>query len=330
MALLDCLRLDQSRGTGAGRPSVLASIVMILATSGIFLCCAPFCSQAQHKKSTKLPAELDRGLRWHRDGATGEIRAVNAADRTAESAIPGSADAHAMRVHTEMVPVTCIVSTADGGALPGLRREEFHIFSDGAEQPISYFDASAQPASVALVIDASPSVLRDSQEMKQAADALVDALAPLDEAAVVDFSEHTYLQEPFSDVREVIRQAVTRIDVRALLGDTGGSNIYEAVYLAARLFHGRTGRKAILLLTDGQDSGLGLTLDAASGAPGPGRPADRLTFDDVVRLLAAQDIQIFAVSTENRPRVMTPEWLAVHENETLVTPDVRALGIPAY
>jgi VWFA-related protein len=312
---------------GQRRFSVL--VLMTLAASAIFLYSASF-PQAQRKKTTKLPVELDRGLRWHRDPATSEIHAFTAADSTAEVGAAGSTDAHAMLVRTQMVPVTCIVSTADGGALPGLRREEFHIFTDGAEQPISYFDASARPASVALVIDASPSVLRDSQEMKQAADEFVDALAPLDESAVVDFSEHTYLQASFSDVREVTRRAVTRTDVRALFGDTGGSNVYEAVYLAARLFRGRTGRKAILLLTDGQDSGLGLTLNPASAAPGPGRAADRLTFDDVVRLLAQQDIQVFAISTENRPRVMTPEWLAAHENETLVTSSVRAQDIPAY
>lgn len=326
----DCLRLDLSRIDGERRFSIPAAILMTLATSVIFLSSASSFLQAQRKKATKLPVELDRGLRWHRDAVTGEIQALPAADRASEAGVSGGTDAHAMLVRTQMVPVTCIVSTADGGALPGLRREEFHIFSDGVEQPVSYFDASAQPASVALVIDASPSVLRDSQEMKQAADAFVDALAPLDESAVVDFSEHTFLQASFSDVRELTRRAVTRIDVQALLGDTGGSNIYEAVYLAARLFRGRTGRKAILLLTDGQDSGLGLTLNRASAAPGPDRAADRLTFDDVVRLLAEQDIQVFAVSTENRPKVMTPEWLEAHENETLVTPDVRVLGIPAY
>ena len=330
MPRLDCLRLDRNRTGSERHLSVLAPILRALATCAILLCCAPFYLQAQHKKTTKLPVELDRGLTWHRNPATGEIRAFSAADQVADGAAVGGAVAHAMRVRTQMVPVTCIVSAADGGALPGLRREEFHIFSDGREQTISYFDTSDQPASVALVIDASPSVLRDSQEMKQAADALVDALAPLDESAVVDFSEHTYLQASFSDVREVIRRAVTRIDVRALLGDTGGSNVYEAVYLAARLFRGRTGRKAILLLTDGQDSGLGLTLDPTSAAPGPGRAADRLTFDDVVRLLAAQDIQVFAVSTENRPKVMTPEWLSAHETETLVTSAVRERGIPAY
>ncbi len=329
MLLSDCLQLLRSK-SGERLVSALALILFALATTAIFLSSTPFYVQAQHKKAAKLPLALDRGLRWHRDPGTGEIRAFTATDRAAEAAAVDGTDAHAMRVRTQMVPVTCLVSTADGGALPGLRHEEFHIFADGVEQPISYFDASAQPASIALVVDASPSVLRDSQAMKQAADALVDALAPLDESAVVDFSEHTFLQASFSDVREATRRAVARIDVRSLLGDTGGSNIYQAVYLAAQLFQGRAGRKAILLLTDGQDSGLGLTLDPASAAPGPGRAADRLTFDDVVRLLAAHDIQVFAVSTENRPKIMTPEWLVAHENETLLTSGVRAQGIPAY
>jgi VWFA-related protein len=160
---------------------------------------------------------------------------------------------------------------------------------------------------------------------------LIDALAPLDQAAVVDFSAHTYLQLPFSDVRELVRRAVARVDVRSLLADTGGSNIYEAVYLAARdLFAGRTGRKAIVLLTDGQDSGLGLTLDPASASPHAGNADNRLTFDDISRLLAAQDIQLFAVSTETRPKVMTPDWISAHASATLLTSSARTSGIPAY
>ncbi len=230
-----------------------------------------------------------------------------------------------------MVAVTCTVATSGGAAVPGLHREDFRVFDDGVEQPIAYFDASTQPGSVALIIDASPSVLRDADEMQKAADALIDALAPLDQAAVVDFSAHTYLQLPFSDVRELVRRAVARVDVRALLGDTGGSNIYEAVYLAARdLFPGRTGRKAIVLLTDGQDSGLGLTLDPASASPRPGNADNRLTFDDVSRLLAAQDIQLFAVSTETRPKVMTPDWISAHATATLLTSSARTSGIPPY
>jgi Ca-activated chloride channel homolog len=288
-------------------------------------------AQSQTKKPPKHPRQLDQGIRWQRDAATGELRAVTAGDAASDGAKDASPASNAMQVRTLAVPVTCTVSTEDGAALPGLRREDFRVFDDGAPQPISFFDASNQPASVALVIDASPSVLRDSEEMKKAADALIGALAPLDQAAVVDFSAHTYLQLPFSDVREQIRRAVARVDVRELLNDTGGSNIYEAVYLAAQqLFPGRTGRKAILLLTDGQDSGLGLTLDPASAAPGPGRSANRLTFDDVARTLAAQDIQVFAVSTQTRPKVMTPAWLEEHEIATIISTNARTLDIPPY
>ena len=297
------------------------------------VCCPPVLAhsaQSQERKSSKLPRQLDRGVRWHRDPVTGELHPATTIG--GDSAVGDArSSARAMLVRTQMVRVTCTVSTADGTAVPGLRREDFRIFDDGAERTISYFEASTQPASVALVIDASPSVLRDSEEMKQAADALIGALAPLDQAAVIDFSAHTYLQLGFSDVREQIRRAVARVDVRQLLGDTGGSNIYEAVYLAAHeLFPARTGRKAILLLTDGQDSGLGLTLDPASAAPGPGRPADQLTFDDLARFLAEQDIQAFVVSTQNRPKVMTPEWLAAHESATLVNASARSSGIPPY
>lgn len=287
-------------------------------------------AQTRQNRPEKLPRQLDKGIGWQRDPATGELRAGSADTTASKQGDNAAAGPQVFHVVTQMVPVTCIVSTADGAAVPGLRREDFRVFEDGIERPVAYFDASTQPASVALVIDASPSVLRDSDEMKRAANALVGALAPLDEAAVVDFSAHTYLQLPFTDVRESVLRAVARIDVRSLLGDTGGSNIYEAVYLAAReLFPGRSGRKAIVLLTDGQDSGLGLTLDPASAAPGPGR-ADRLTFDDVARSLASQDIQIFAVSTENRPKVMTPEWLAAHASATLVTPAARSWGIAPY
>jgi len=285
----------------------------------------------QSGKASKRPVQLDRNIQWRRDRATGELHAVTA-DR-ADAGIEGDrvTEPRALHVRTQMVAVTCIVSAADGSPVQGLGRDDFRILDDGAGRPVSYFDASTEPASIALVLDASPSVLRDSEEMKQAAEALIGSLAPLDQAAVVDFSSHTYLLLGFSDVREQIRRAVARVDVRELLGDTGGSNIYEAVYLTAyQLFPGHKGRKAILLLTDGQDSGLGLTLDPASTRPGPGPAADRLTFDDVVRTLAEQDIQVFAVSTENRPKVMTQEWLAARENTTLIDPSARRLGIPPY
>jgi Ca-activated chloride channel homolog len=313
-----------------GKPANHASrIIFLTALAALFL---PFLavSQTQEKQNRNRPRALDRGIDWKRDPSTGELH-LSSPPNSQSAGQAQESTTKSIQVVAQMVSVTCSVSTLEGDAVPGLTRANFRVFDNGVEQNLSYFDASSAPASVALVIDASPSVLPASDQMKKAAEALVDALAPLDQAAVVDFSSHTYLQLPFSDVRELVRRAVARIDVRQLLADTGGSNIYEAVYLTAHdLFPGRKGRKAIVLLTDGQDSGLGLTLDPASEFPLPGLTENRIVFDDVARFLANEDIDLFAVSTENRPKLMTPAWLASHASTTLVTLRARDLEVPPY
>jgi Ca-activated chloride channel homolog len=293
--------------------------------------------QAQQKTKLPRPRRLDEDVTWKRDPVTGELKAVLAAGATNGVGAKGpagagtSTDLQAISVVTQIVPVTCSVIGADGVAVRRLQIADFRVFDDGVQQPLTYFDASTESASVAIVIDASPSVLRESDEMRNAARALVDALSPSDRTAVVDFSAHTYLQLAFSGDWGLIRKAVARVDARSLLEDTGGSNIYQAVFLTTReLFAGRTGRKAIVLLTDGQDSGLGLTLDPKTAGPRAGWPADQLTFDDVTRTLAAEDIEVFAVSTESRPKIMTPAWVQLHASQTLLTYSAQGSGIPAY
>src|SRR6202789_980645 len=316
------------RGLALAMALVLFSIVL----PGISL-------QAQAQQKTKLPRprRLDEDVTWKRDPATGELKAIPAAGATNGAGAKDSGDAgtstglHAISVVTQIVPVTCSVIGADGVAVRGLQIADFRVFDDGVQQPLTYFDASTESASVAIVIDASPSVLRESDEMRNAARALVDALSPADRTAIVDFSAHTYLQLPFSGDWGLIRKAVARVDARSLLDDKGGSNIYQAVSLTAReLFAGRTGRKAIVLLTDGQDSGLGLTLDPATSRPRPGLPTNQLTFEDVLRELSTQDVQVFAVSTESRPKIMTADFLAMHAGQTLLTESARDGAIPAY
>ena len=63
---------------------------------------------------------------------------------------------------------------------------------------------------------------------------------------------------------------------------------------------------------------------------GTGAGAQRLAFEDVARELGTGGIALFIVSTENRPRGMTPEWLVAHRNEMLVTADARKQNMPNY
>ena len=310
---------------------VFAVVLVLSSAAAIPNQPAPPQQSSRQKKKLPKPRQLDAGVTWQRDAATGELVAP-ARDPNNGDSSASPTPAPAIRVESQIVPVTCSVFNPDGTAVSDLKREDFRVFEDGIEQQISYFAVGTEPASVAFVIDASPSVLRDSEEIKRAALALVEGLAPVDQVAVVDFSAHTYLQLNFSSDRAMIRRGVDRVDVHQLLGDVGGSNIYQAVYLtASKVFlGGREGRKAIVLLTDGQDSGLGLTLDPATSMPRRGQPQNRLTFEDLARSLAAADIQVFAVSTENRPRIMTPEWLASHQDASLPLSDAPKSGVPAY
>jgi Ca-activated chloride channel homolog len=326
-------RISRKRRAHRAAPDVVTLAVLAAVAFASVLFVRPEVSlEAQQKTKLPRPRRLGEDVNWKRDPATGELTAIPAAGSPKASGnAVASSDSHAISVVTQIVPVTCSVIGADGVAVRGLQLRDFRVFDEGVEQPLTYFDASTESASVAVVIDASPSVLRESEEMKNAARALVDSLSSSDHTAIVDFSAHTYLQLPFSSDWGLIRKAVARVDARSLLEDTGGSNIYEAVFLTAReLFAGRTGRKAIVLLTDGQDSGLGLTLDPKTAGPRAGWPRDRLTFDDVARALAADDIEVFAVSTESRPKIMTEAWVESHESQTLLTYSAQGWGIPAY
>ena len=310
--------------------AVAAAIVAVVLLASVFL--TPGFAQ---KKKLPRPKQLDEGLQWHRDATTGVLsagRSVFPAGNSTASASGGTPIAPAtISVHVNLVPVTCSVLAADGTPLRGLARGDFHLYDNGVEQKITYFDASQAIASISLLVDASPSVFRESSEMKQAARAFARNISPADEISVVDFSSHSYLLLPFSRDRGLLDEAIDRIDVRNMASDVGGTNIYEAVYLAARqLFANRAGRKAIVLLTDGQDSGLGLTLDPSSASPRRGQPGDRLTFDDVATALAESDVQAFVITTQSRPKRMTPKWLAERANGTLLAQDDSEWEIPAY
>ncbi|MGH9679533.1 MAG: VWA domain-containing protein [Candidatus Acidiferrales bacterium] len=275
-------------------------------------------------KNQKLPRPqpLGQGPALVRDAVSGELHSA-----ANDSSTPG---AGTIRSRVTLVEVPCTVTAPDGTEVRGLARNDFQLFEDGVPQEIASFDASATPASIALVIDASPSIYRKLEVMREAAQALAETLSPSDAIAVVSFSDQAHLLLPFSTNRNLLERVIDS-KYLARVENSSESQIYQSVFFAARdLFWGRTGRKAIVLLTDGQDSGVGLTWNPRSTEPRSGREADRLSFDDVARELGADGIALFIVSTENRPRAMTPEWLEAHQGAMLVTPEARKLNMPSY
>ena len=290
------------------------------------LLASPFLPAQNKSQKARLPKPrvLGKAVPLVRDPATGELHSGTLNDTGETSrAIP------TIRARVALVSVNCSVALPDGTRVRGLGQNDFRVFEDGVEQTIASFDAATSPASIAVVLDASPSIYREFGEMREAAQSLSRSLAPEDEVAVVAFAGETHLLLPFSRNRQLLAAAFASTDL-ARVADSSQSFIYQAVYLSAQeLFRGRAGRKAIVLLTDGQDSGLGLTWDTRTMQPRQGATSP-LAFEDVGRKLAAEGIELHVISTENRPHAMTDAWLAAHRSELLVTPQAREAGMPQY
>jgi Ca-activated chloride channel homolog len=277
--------------------------------------------------------QLDKNFDYVRDPVTGELRAIpkKSPAGASPSSVPSSSGT--IRSQVSLVQIGCSAFSAAGEPIRNLSLQDFRLAADGQQQKLEHFDASTEPAHLALVLDASPSEFHSLDDMKVAAHALTAQLSPKDQVAVVAFAGHPHMLLPFTSDRKQLDAALDKIELMRAVEETG-SNIYGSVYLAAqRLFTGPkapAGRKAILLLTDGQDSGLGLSWNPASMFPPTGALANRLTFEDVVRELATSGIEVFVASTENRPPGMTNAWFSAHSAKTLINDDSRTMGIPAY
>jgi Ca-activated chloride channel family protein len=154
-----------------------------------------------------------------------------------------------VRVSTTLVTVPVSVMDRQGRFIPDLTEQQFHIYEDGIEQKIAYFDNAEKPFAVALMLDTSDSTRFKLKDIQDAALEFIDQLRPDDRVIVAAFDKNiAVLAEATSD-RRMLTSAIRRVN-------TGGSTgLYNAidVIINQRLNRIR-GRKAIVLFTDGVDT----------------------------------------------------------------------------
>lgn len=304
------------------KPRKLSFVPLVaIFVAGVLLPAPLFAAQKE-----RLPRErvLDRSVEFERNPATGELQ-VGPVDTA--SNLEASVSSAAIRANVALVEVGCTVIAPDGTRVRGLARDDFRVLEDGVEQQIASFDAASEPASIVLLLDDSPSIYRELGQARDAARSLASALRSDDEIAVAAFADQTHLLLPFSRNRSLLADALASPTLQ-VVANSSQSFIYQAIYLTAHeLFRGRSGRKAIVILTDGEDSGLELNWDPASMQPRPDA-ANQLAFDDVARELASQGVALYVISTEGRPKGMTETWLGEHQREPLVTQEARRAGMP--
>ena len=154
-----------------------------------------------------------------------------------------------VQVNLVSVPVT--VTGRGGQFVGGLRRENFRLRVDGAEQPIEYFAPEQEPARVLVLVETGPAVYLLRREHIATAAALLDGLAPDDRVAVASYSDLPRLLLDFTADK---RTAVAALGELVYGIGTARLNFYDSLASAAAWAEAGRGKYAIVALTTGLDS----------------------------------------------------------------------------
>ncbi len=161
-----------------------------------------------------------------------------------------------IKVSTSLVSVPVIVTDRQGRYIPDIKREEFAILQDGVEQKIDFFADAEEPINIALLIDTSNSTRLVLDDIKSAAKKMVKLLNADDKAMIVSFDYTTHVLSPLTSDKKALEKAIKKSEIPDEIGTTLRDAVDETV---RKQFADVTGRKAIIVLTDGKDHGSTIT-----------------------------------------------------------------------
>jgi Ca-activated chloride channel family protein len=129
-----------------------------------------------------------------------------------------------------------------------LKKEDLVLEEDGVRQKLIDFYVEKRPMTLAMILDSSGSMQPAMDKVHVAAGRFVENLGGEDRALVIDFDEKVYLLQDLTSDKDLLRKAITSTNA------LGGTALYDALYASFRRLRGIDGRKAIILLTDGDDT----------------------------------------------------------------------------
>ena len=178
-----------------------------------------------------------------------------------------------LRVNVDVVQLFFNVKDKKGALIPSLTKNDFDVFEDSKPQTIKYFAAESNlPLTLGILIDASGSQARVLDMEKEVGGSFLnEILRDKDLAFVLSFDVNVDLLQDFTSSTRLLKQALNSARINTGGGSSGppglgggpvptanprGTLLYDAVYLAAHdELAQQVGRKAMILLTDGEDQG---------------------------------------------------------------------------
>jgi Ca-activated chloride channel family protein len=190
----------------------------------------------------------------------GQQQTGQAPKAAAKPVPPGFSD-ETYRVNVDLINVFCSVWDKDTGAfITNLTRDDFAVYEDEKKQEIKNFARETNlPLTIAFLIDTSQSVAPKLKFEQEAAISFFHSIMrEKDRAALVEFDSGVTLVQDFtSDPNKMAKRIKT-------LRAAGGTSLYDAIYLTCdeKLIR-EMGRKAIVILSDGEDQSSNHTFEQA-------------------------------------------------------------------
>jgi VWFA-related protein len=197
---------------------------------------------------------------------------------TGEQAAAG-AQVQLNQIDTSEFPKVTIFATVlkDGAPVPGLSSSDFRVREDEVDQEPITVVPKLTALSVVLTLDTSGSMKKRLADAQAAAASFLDTLQSQDKAQVIRFSRDVKTIYPLGSDRAAAR---TAIGATAARGDTA---LWDALYASVESLRDVSGRKAIVLLSDGVDD------------DGSGKPLSKHTVTDVLSLAQQVNTPIYAI-----------------------------------
>jgi Ca-activated chloride channel family protein len=176
---------------------------------------------------------------------------------------------------TSIVALLSTVIDGQGRLIPSLEQDQFTIFDNGKPQDITFFQNETQPFTVVVILDFSASMTANLDLLRAATEQFILRLLPEDKGQVGAFSDKIEFSGTFTSDRD---------DLIGALDDLQFGNptrLYDAIDASIDLLEDVSGRKIVLVFTDGDDT------------------ASRRDQGDVLQKARLEEVMIYAIGLES-------------------------------
>src|ERR1022692_1031966 len=164
---------------------------------------------------------------------------------------------YSIKVNVPLVNVDVLVTTKSGQFVPGLKKDNFRLFEDGAQQQITSFNVSKAPVTAVLLVEFASTNYGFLRDALQASYAFANTLTKDDWVAVSYYDMQPHILVDFTQDKRAVYGALNQLRV-PLFSET---NMFDALYDTLDRLDRVEGKKYVILVTTGIDTFSKLTLD---------------------------------------------------------------------